>query len=207
MYYNGIEDGQVVVKEIKQEVPKVGQIVELPDDYLIEYVKEKEWKQTDQVLAGAELLVAVAEKGELYKEVIFESDDILVEEEETISDSHYTASPQPAADNEERELIIEDQHPGNVRLCTECGETVPSKYYSIHKRNHVRSESPGSYDCPECGKSLVSRMGLKKHMKLHEPVTSHYVCEICGKVSRANATHVNHMKVSPCSESDLPDIN
>ena len=84
--------------------------------------------------------------------------------------------------------------------CDACDITYQSTNSLKRHNNQIHSDHP-DYQCPKCSKRLGGKLELEKHMQTHD--TDNFfksVCGFCGKKSKTEESHSNHIKYNHTKE-------
>lgn len=88
-----------------------------------------------------------------------------------------------------------------------CGKKIWRRYLIMqHIRRHI---NPDGIRCDQCGKSLINKYALKKHIAIHQPVDSRaYKCSLCSSSYTIAGALKRHMEDQhsgakfPCDKCD-----
>lgn len=101
--------------------------------------------------------------------------------------------------------IATDIESETVIGCCECNLLFDSaSAYNSHVRNvhktmtetpdvAATTDSPRSFECPECHKCFPEKKILNRHLKIHNPIKSH-ACNICNMTFAESSNLTKHMK-------------
>ncbi|XP_069699987.1 zinc finger protein 585A isoform X4 [Periplaneta americana] len=87
---------------------------------------------------------------------------------------------------------VEKNHtsPNEMLTCSICdcrlaaGKEFLTHYRACHvsKENEDTAKRRSNVTCPVCHKVFSQPSALSRHLKLHNPLTRHHICELCGEV-------------------------
>lgn len=165
----------------KRIVEQSLEIVNEEEEELVE--DQEEEVETEEVVVEPDPTSNDAE----YVEVQMAEDELIIEVVSDFEDDHQAKAS-------ESQLVEKLAAASKSVICEQCGEAVLKRDVAQH-RLQCHGERPVSIKCDLCDEELSSKRRWYTHRRKHMPAT-HFVCDICAKVSTSSSIHKNHLLVS-----------